>query len=83
MLDQFEDQKFSMKIRNLKKHFSLITCHRQMQLNTKLLQTDILVGNSILDFKSVHHVTYMYFTDQILMKKTCVYDILPYNKYMM
>ena len=54
-----------------------------MQLNSKLLQTDILVGNSILDFKSVHHVTYMYFTDQILMKKTCVYDILPYNKYMM
>ena len=54
-----------------------------MQLNSKLLQTDILVGNSILDFKSVHHVTYMYFTDQILMKKTSVYDILPYNKYMM
>ena len=73
MLEQFEDQKFSIKIRNLKKHFSLITCHRQMQLNTKLLQIDILVGNSILDFKSVDHVTYMYFTDQILMKNTCFY----------
>ena len=28
-----------------------------MQLNPKWLQTDILVGNSILDFKSVHNVT--------------------------
>ena len=34
-----------------------------MQLNSKLLQTDILVDNSILDFKSVDNVTYMYFTD--------------------
>ena len=39
-----------------------------MQLNSKLLQTDILVVNSILDLKSVDHVIYMYFTDQILMK---------------
>ena len=39
-----------------------------MQLSSKLVQTDILVGNSILDFKSVDHVTYMYFTDQVLMK---------------
>ena len=70
MLEQFEDQKFSIKIRNPKKHFSLITCHRQMQFDSKLLQTDILVANSILDFKSVDHVTYMYFTDQILMKNT-------------
>ena len=53
-----------------------------MQLNSKLLQTDILNGNSILDFKSVDHVTYMYFTDQILMKNTGFYNILPYNKYM-
>ena len=68
MLEQFEDHKFSIKIRNLEKHFSLITCHKQMQLNSRLLQTDILVGNSILDFQSVDHVTYMYFTDQILMK---------------
>ena len=75
MLDQFEDQKFSMKIRNLKKHFSLITCHRQMQLNSKLLQTNILVGNSILDFRNVDQVTYMYFTGQILMKNTCFYNI--------
>ena len=54
-----------------------------MQLNKKLLQIDILVGNSSLAFKSVHHVTCIYFTDQILMKKTCFYNILPYNKYMM
>ena len=39
-----------------------------MQLSSKLVQTDILVGNSILDFKSVDHVTYMSFTDQVLMK---------------
>ena len=39
-----------------------------MQLNSRLLQTDILVGNSLLDFQSVDHVTYMYFADQILMK---------------
>ena len=52
-----------------------------MQLNSKLLQTDTLVGNSISDFKTVDHVTYMYFTDQILMKNTCFYNILPYNKY--
>ena len=44
-----------------------------MQLNSKLLQVDILVGNSILDFKSVDHVIYIYFTDQILMKNTCFY----------
>ena len=53
-----------------------------MQLNSKLLQTDILVVNSILDFKNVDHVTYMYFADHILMKNTCFYNILPYNKYM-
>ena len=47
-----------------------------MQLNSKLLQTVILVGNSILDFKSVDHVTYMYFTDHILMKNTRFYNIL-------
>ena len=52
-----------------------------MQLHSKLLQTDALVGNSILDFKSVDHETYMYFTDQILMK-TGFYNILPYSKYM-
>ena len=53
-----------------------------MQLNSKFLHTDILVGNSILDFKSVDHVTYMYFTDHILMKNTCFYNFLPYSKYM-
>ena len=46
-----------------------------MQLNSKLLQTNILVGNSILDFRSVDQVTYMYFTGQILMKNTCFYNI--------
>ena len=45
-----------------------------MQLKSKLLQTDILVSNSILDIKSVDHVTYMYFM--------YFYNILPYNKYM-
>ena len=43
-----------------------------MQMNSKLLQTDILNANSILDFKSVDRVTYMYFTDQILMKNMCL-----------
>ena len=43
-----------------------------MQLNSKLLQTDILVGNSILDFKSVHHVTYVFYRPDFDEENMCL-----------